>query len=419
MFSRLPETITARHRSLNAANSEAGNPGKDCDMASLKIGLIAGEASGDILGAGLIQAIRQHFPDAEFEGIGGPLMISEGFHSICDMDRLSVMGLTEPLKRLPELLRIRRHLKRHFLNWQPDVVVGIDSPDFTLNVERSLRERGVRTVHYVSPSVWAWRQGRIKTIAKAVDHMLTLFPFEEDFYRQHGVPVTCVGHPLADQIPLEDQREQARESLDIGAGHPVVALLPGSRAGEVSQLIGVFLDTAQWLRRALPNIEFVIPAANADRRRQILDAIASQTADLPVRVVLGESRTVMSAADAVVMASGTTSLEALLLQRPMVVCYRFSKLSYALLSRLIKTPFFSLPNLLAQRSLVPELLQDEVSAEVIGPLILEQLSNANHRESLLAEFRAIHVDLARKASEQAATRVLAAAGVGLEGVGDA
>ncbi|WP_372878298.1 lipid-A-disaccharide synthase [Spongiibacter marinus] len=380
-------------------------------MTPLKIGLIAGEASGDILGADLIRAIRQRFPQAEFEGIGGPLMIAQGFHSICDMDRLSVMGFTEPLKRLPELLRIRRHLKRHLIAWQPDVVVGIDSPDFTLNVERSMRERGMRTVHYVSPSVWAWRQGRIKTIAKAVDHMLTLFPFEQRFYQEHGVPVSCVGHPLADQIPFDDQREASRQSLSIEGDNPVVALLPGSRAGEVSQLIPIFLETAQWLRRSLPNIEFIVPAANADRKRQILDAIAQQTADLPVRVVLGESRTVMAAADAVLMASGTTSLEALLLQRPMVVCYRFSKMSYALLSRLVKTPFFSLPNLLAQRALVPELLQDEVSAEVIGPLILEQLSNENHRETLLAEFRRIHQDLARNASERAASDILAIAGV--------
>ncbi len=384
-------------------------------MASLKIGIIAGEASGDILGADLIRAIRLRFPDAQFEGIGGPLMIAQGFHSICDMDRLSVMGLTEPLKRLPELLRIRRHLKRHLSNWQPNVVVGIDSPDFTLNVERYMRQRGVRTVHYVSPSVWAWRQGRIKTIAKAVDHMLTLFPFEEAFYREHGVPVSCVGHPLADQIAMQDQRDSARAELEMDSDHPVVALLPGSRAGEVSQLIGAFLESAQWLRRALPNIEFIIPAANEDRRRQILAAIADQTADLPVRVMLGESRKAMAASDAVLMASGTTSLEALLLQRPMVVCYRFSKLSYALLSRLIKTPFFSLPNLLAQRALVPELLQDEVSAEVIGPLILEQLSNANHREALLSDFRAIHQDLARKASEQAAEQVLRQAAVNSPG----
>lgn len=375
-------------------------------MTSLRIGIIVGEASGDILGADLIKSIKARVPDAIFEGVGGPLMLEQGFHSLCEMDRLAVMGLVEPLKRLPELLRIRRLVKSHMLGWRPDVVIGIDSPDFNLNIEKFLHQRGIKTLHYVSPSVWAWRQGRIKTIADAVDHMLTLFPFEEQFYREHGVPVTCVGHPLADQIPQHDQRGSARAALDVTGDQPVVAILPGSRSGEVAQLMGPFLDTAQWLRRANPGIEFLIPAANAERKRQILEMVASQSQDLPVRVILGQSRTVMAAADAVLMASGTTTLEALLLQRPMVVAYRFGKWSFKILSRMIKTPFFSLPNLLAQRALVPELLQEEVCAEVIGPLLLEQLNNANHRETLLAEFRQIHQGLARRASDRAADVVL-------------
>jgi lipid-A-disaccharide synthase len=380
-------------------------------MTPLRIGIIAGEASGDILGADLIRAIKTRYPNAEFEGVGGPLMIEQGCRSLCDMDRLSVMGIVEPLKRLPELLRLRRFLKSHFLSWQPAIVIGIDSPDFTLNIERYVRERGIKTLHYVSPSVWAWRQGRVKGIAKSVDHMLTLFPFEERFYQEHGVPVTCVGHPLADQIPLTDQRSAARVTLDVEDGHPVLAILPGSRSGEVAQLIKPFLETAQWLRRAQPNIEFLIPAANAERKIQILQAIGAFSQDLPVRVVSGQSRTVMAASDVVLMASGTTSLEALLLQRPMVVAYRFGKWSYKLLSRLVKTPFFSLPNLLAQRALVPEVLQDEVRAEVMGPLLLEQLNNANHRESLINEFQCIHRQLAQAASERAADVVLACAGV--------
>ncbi|AMO69060.1 MAG: lipid-A-disaccharide synthase [Zhongshania aliphaticivorans] len=380
-------------------------------MTALRIGIIAGEASGDILGADLIRAIKSRYPNAEFEGVGGPLMIEQGCRSLCEMDRLSVMGIVEPLKRLPELLRLRRFLKSHFLSWQPAIVIGIDSPDFTLNIERYVRERGIKTLHYVSPSVWAWRQGRVKGIAKSVDHMLTLFPFEERFYQEHGVPVTCVGHPLADQIPLTDQRSSARAELDVEDGHPVLAILPGSRSGEVAQLIRPFLETAQWLRRAQPNIEFLIPAANAERKIQILQAIGAFSQDLPVRVVSGQSRTVMAASDVVLMASGTTSLEALLLQRPMVVAYRFGKWSYKLLSRLVKTPFFSLPNLLAQRALVPEVLQDEVRAEVMGPLLLEQLNNANHRESLINEFQCIHRQLAQAASERAADVVLACAGV--------
>ncbi|WP_373088848.1 lipid-A-disaccharide synthase [Zhongshania sp.] len=380
-------------------------------MTALRIGIIAGEASGDILGADLIRAIKVRYPDAEFEGVGGPLMIERGCRSLCDMDRLSVMGIVEPLKRLPELLRLRRFLKSHFLSWQPAIVIGIDSPDFTLNIERYVHEHGIKTLHYVSPSVWAWRQGRVKGIAKSVGHMLTLFPFEERFYQEHGVPVTCVGHPLADQIPLTDQRSSARAELDVEDGHPVLAILPGSRSGEVAQLIRPFLETAQWLRRAQPNIEFLIPAANAERKIQILQAIGAFSQDLPIRVVSGQSRTVMAASDVVLMASGTTSLEALLLQRPMVVAYRFGKWSYKLLSRLVKTPFFSLPNLLAQRALVPEVLQDEVRAEVMGPLLLEQLNNANHRESLINEFQCIHRQLAQAASERAADVVLACAGV--------
>lgn len=380
-------------------------------MTALRIGIIAGEASGDILGADLIRAIKSRYPDAEFEGVGGPLMIEQGCRSLCNMDRLSVMGVVEPLKRLPELLRLRRMLKRYLLRWQPAIVIGIDSPDFTLNIERFLRKRNVKTLHYVSPSVWAWRQGRVKGIAKAVDHMLTLFPFEERFYQDHGVPVTCVGHPLADQISLDDHRSAARLELDIDGGHPVLAILPGSRAGEVAQLIKPFLETAQWLRRTQPNIEFLIPAANAERKIQILQAIGSFSQDLPVRVLSGKSRTVMAAADVVLMASGTTSLEALLLQRPMVVAYRFGKWSFKLLSRLVKTPFFSLPNLLAQRALVPEVLQDEVRAEVMGPLLLEQLNDANHRDSLITEFQGIHRQLALGASDRAADVVLACAGV--------
>ncbi len=228
-------------------------------VAPPKIGIVVGEASGDILGADLIRALRKRFPEAKFEGIGGSLMIAEGFHSLYEMDRRSVMGFVEPLKRLFELLRIRRHVKQHLLNWRADIVIGIDSPDFNLNIEAYLRKHGIKSIHYVSPSVWAWRRGRIKGIARAVDHMLTLFPFEAQFYRDNQVAVTCVGHPLADQIPLEDQREQARDELDIAEGHPVLAILPGSRSSEVGQLIQAFLDTAQQLRRVLPTIEFLIP----------------------------------------------------------------------------------------------------------------------------------------------------------------
>ncbi|MGP1609728.1 MAG: lipid-A-disaccharide synthase, partial [Burkholderiales bacterium] len=238
-------------------------------MGALHIGILAGESSGDILGSGLMQALREQHPELRFSGIGGPLMQQQGLSSRVPMERLSVMGLVEPLKRLPELLRIRRDIVRHFSNDRPDVFVGIDSPDFNLGVERRLRAQGIRTVHYVSPSVWAWRRRRIRKIAAAVDLVLTLFPFEADFYRQQRVPVHFVGHPLADAIPLEPQRAQARAALGLPDAARIVALLPGSRQGEVARMGPVFLRAAELLREQDPALQFVLPCASAERQLQI------------------------------------------------------------------------------------------------------------------------------------------------------
>ncbi len=376
--------------------------------APLRIGLVAGEASGDILGADLIRAIRERHPDAQFDGIGGLRMCAQGFTSLFPMERLSVMGLVEPLKRLPELLRIRRSLRDHFLHTQPDLVLGIDSPDFNLGLELKLRQSGLTTAHYVSPSVWAWRQGRIHKIARAVDHMLCLFPFEEAFYREHQVPVSFVGHPLADQIPLDDQQAGARAELGIDAGAQVLALLPGSRGGEVQQLAPAFLATARWLHEREPALQFLLPAANAERMAQLRELMASELpADFPLQLLEGQSQTAMAAADAVLMASGTTTLEAMLLKRPMVVCYRFGALSYAILSRLVKSKFIALPNLLAGRELVPERVQDDVCPEVLGPLLLERLRDPALRARLTEEFSHLHGELARGAGERAAASLLA------------
>lgn len=376
---------------------------------ALRIGIVAGEASGDILGAGLIRALRESAGrPLEFAGVGGPRMLAEGFHSRFDLDRLAVMGLVEPLKRLPELLSMRAQLRRYFLEWRADLVIGIDSPDFNLGLELWLRERGIRTAHYVSPSVWAWRQSRIHKIKRAVDLMLALFPFEERFYQEHGVPVACVGHPLADQMPLTTDTAAARAELNIAPKQPVVALLPGSRGGEVSQLGGAFFDTAAWLLEDRPELQFLVPAANPARRHQLEALLAGR--DLPLRILDGQSQLAMAAADAVLMASGTTTLEALLLKKPMVVAYRMGRWSYALLSKLVKTPFISLPNLLAQRALVPECLQDDVQPAVLGPLLLEQLDNATRRAQLESEFLAIHQSLRRDASARAAAALLALIG---------
>ncbi|HUH37573.1 MAG TPA: lipid-A-disaccharide synthase [Spongiibacteraceae bacterium] len=381
-------------------------------MASpLHVGIIAGEASGDTLGAGLMAAIQARYPDARFSGIGGPQMLALGFQSLYPMERLSVMGLVEPLKRLPELLRIRRDLGRHFLAERPAVVVGIDSPDFNLGLALRLRRAGLKTCHYVSPSVWAWRQGRIRKIAKAVDHMLVLFPFEADFYHQHGVPATVVGHPLADTLPLEPDQAAARQILGLPAEGRILALMPGSRGGEVAHMGADFLATGRWCCERLPGLQLVLPAASPERKQQLQALIESHGQGLPLRLLDGQARLAMAAADAVLMASGTTTLEALLLKRPMVVAYRMAWLSYAIVRRLVKAPFISLPNLLAGRELVPERLQDEVCADVLGPLLLTRLTDSAERLRLHGDFTRIHESLRRDASRQAARVVLELAGV--------
>lgn len=379
-------------------------------MTALRIGIVAGESSGDILGAGLMKALRARNPSVHFEGVGGPLMIAEGFDSHFPMDRLSVMGLVEPLKRLPELLNIRRSLKAHFLANPPDLFIGIDSPDFTLNIEATLKAHNILTAHYVSPSVWAWRQGRVKTIAKAVDRVLTLLPFEAEFYHQHNVPVTFVGHPLADQFTNDDevlhsQQRQAREALAIAEDETVVALMPGSRGGEVKLLAEPFIETAKWCLYQRSDLKFLVPAANPHRYQQLRDILDTHARGLPIELVDGQSKTVMNAANMVLMASGTTTLEALLLKKPMVVAYRLSALTYWIVSKLFKAPYFSLPNLLAGEELVPELVQDEVRPEMLGPLVLERLLPGT-QEALKNRFSTIHAQLRRNASERAAEVLL-------------
>lgn len=382
------------------------------DSTPLRIGIVAGEISGDLLGADLIKALRKLSPrPIEFCGIGGARMLDENFHSLFDIDRLAVMGFVEPLKRLPELLAMRKSLREHFLQWRADLVIGIDAPDFNLGLELWLRERGVKTAHYVSPSVWAWRQGRIHKIKRAVDLMLALFPFEEQFYRDHAVPVVCVGHPLADQLPLTPDTMAARAQLNIAADKRVIALLPGSRGGEIAQVGAIFLDTAAWLLQRHADIHFVLPAANAARRAQIEALLAARDDALPIHILDGQSQLAMTAADAILMTSGTTTLEALLLKKPMVVAYRMGAWSFALVKWLVKIKFMSLPNLLAGRALVPERLQADVRADVLGPLLLERLDNPALRAQLEQEFLQIHLSLRRDASASATVALLDLLGV--------
>lgn len=369
-------------------------------MANLRIALVAGEASGDILGAGLMRALKARHPTVEFIGVGGPLMQAEGLASYFPMERLSVMGLVEVLGRLRELLARRKKLVADLIAAKPDVFIGIDAPDFNLNIELKLRQAGIKTVHYVSPSVWAWRQKRVLKIREGCDLMLTLFPFEARFYEEKGVPVRFVGHSLADAIPLQADRAAARAELGLPDG-PLVALMPGSRGGEVGRLGALFLDTAQRLRALRPGVRFVMPCASPERRAQLEEMLAGR--DLPLTLLDGQSHLALAACDAVLIASGTATLEALLYKRPMVVAYRLAPLTFWILKRMVKSPYVSLPNLLAQRLLVPELLQDDATVESLAQTLSPLIEGG---EEQTRGFDEIHRTLRLDASNQAADAVL-------------
>ena len=368
----------------------------------LRVALVAGEASGDILGAGLMQALRERHPEVEFIGVGGARMQAQGLVSEFPMERLAVMGLVEVLGRLRELLRRRKDLIRNLILARPDVFIGIDAPDFNLGLELQLRRAGIRTVHYVSPSVWAWRQKRVLKIKQACDLMLALFPFEAKFYEEHGVPVRFVGHPLANTIPLEADRAAARAQLGLPADAQVVALLPGSRGGEVGKLGALFLDTAERLLQQRPGLRFVLPCASPERRAQLEQLL--QDRQLPLQLLDGQSHEALAACDAVLIASGTATLEALLYKRPMVVAYKVAPLTYAILKRLVKSPYISLPNLLAGRLLAPELIQDAATPEALAQHLLPLLDDGSAQTE---SFDAIHRALRQDASAQAAEAVLA------------
>lgn len=368
-----------------------------------KVALVAGEASGDILGAGLMQALRTQHPDIEFIGVGGPLMQAQGLESFFPMERLAVMGLVEVLGRLRELLKRRKQLIEFLLAEQPDVFIGIDAPDFNLNIELKLRQQGIKTVHYVSPSVWAWRQKRVFKIKQACDLMLCLLPFEAQFYREHQVPVHFVGHPLADSIELEHDRNAARQQLQLDSTAPLVALMPGSRGGEVARLGALFLQTARLLHQRQPELRFVLPAANALRRVQ-LEALLADFADVPVTLLDGQSQLALQACDAVLIASGTATLEAMLFKRPMVVAYRLAGLTYRILKLMVKSRYFALPNLLAGEALVPEFIQHAATAENLAGAIEQQLVDGSRQTERFLE---LHKHMRLDASSEAAKAVLA------------
>ena len=372
----------------------------------MRIGIIAGEPSGDTLGAGLIYALKEVLPDVHFEGIAGPKMVAAGCQMLFPMERLSMMGFVEPLKNLPELLRIRRHIIHRFSDNPPDLFIGIDSPDFNLPIELKLKSRGIKTVHYVSPSVWGWRQGRIHKIKRAVDLMLTLFPFENDIYERHHIPVKFVGHPLADEIPLEDKSECARKALHLPAKGKILAILPGSRSMEIKNLAKLFILTAAWCLDQEPGLKIITSMINKKRREQFEKILKRTMPNLPIHLYEGQSQEVISAADALLLASGTVTLEGLLYQKPMVVAYKMARLTFQIMKRLVKVKNFALPNLIAGRPIVPEFLQEDVSPVVMGPILLGYLNNPEQSSRLAAEFLRIHQALKHNANETAAKAVI-------------
>lgn len=373
----------------------------------IRIGMVAGEPSGDVLAAGMVAELKRQYPDAVIEGIGGPNMINAGFHSLFDMETLSVMGLVEVLSHLPAILKVKKQLLAHFEQNPPDIFVGIDAPDFNLRVEKALKARGIKTMHYVSPTVWAWREKRIHKIAKAANRVLGLFPFEQQVYNKYNVPYTFVGHTMADAIAIVPDQRASRDALGIDGNASVLAVLPGSRRGEVDTLLPVFLETIEAIHAKRSDIQFLIPAANEHRLAQIkailLEADNAEER-LPIQVTQGTSRDAMIASDVILLASGTATLEAMLCKRPMVAAYKLAPLTYKIMQRLYKAPFFTLPNLLADEAIIPELLQEEVNAENMSNQLLNFFESDN--SALISRFTDLHHTLKCNADKTAAKAVV-------------
>lgn len=372
------------------------------------IGIVAGEASGDLLGSHLIAALKQRRPDIQFIGVAGPKMMAEGAQSLYPMERLAVRGYFEVLRHYWGLLRMRRELARHFIKNPPDLFVGIDAPDFNLGLEQMLRQRGIKTLHYVSPSIWAWRHGRIKKIRRAAGHVLCLFPFEKALYDEAGIPATYVGHPLGDIIPLEHDAEAARAELKITQPGTVIALLPGSRQSELDYMADLFVKAALHIAKEIPDAQFLVPLITRETRRKFEQAIYRNNAqELSFKLLFGHAHMAMAAADGIIVASGTATLEAALLKRPMVIAYRMSRWSWALMKRMGYLPWVGLPNILAGRSVVPELLQDKATPEALAEELLKMICNREQVAAIRSQFTEIHTQLRQNAGEKAAAVVLA------------
>jgi lipid-A-disaccharide synthase len=376
---------------------------------TLRIALCAGEASGDGLGAGLIAALRARFPQAEFAGIGGDAMRAAGCDTWFDANELAVMGLAEVLRHLPRLLRLRKAFRQRVLDWKPDVYVGIDAPDFNLGIERWLKERGVRTVHYVSPSVWAWREKRAEKIGHSADRVLCLFPMEPPIYARHAVDARFVGHPMADDIPLEPDRAAARAALGLSIDAPVLAVLPGSRLGEIGRLAPAFFEAARRVAAQIPGLQIVVPAANAACRQALEAQFGAHGADTAWHLLGGRAREAMIASDVVLLASGTATLEAMLCKRPMVVGYRIAPLTYRIVKGLglLKVERYALPNVLAGEDIAPELMQDDCTPAQLSAAVLRWFREPDAVAALQPIYVRLHEQLRQDASASAAEAVAA------------
>lgn len=373
----------------------------------LRIALCAGEASGDGLGAGLVAALRRRFPHAEFAGIGGDAMRAAGCDTWFDADELAVMGLAEVLRHLPRLLRLRRAFRQRVLAWKPDAFIGIDAPDFNLGIERWLKERGVRTVHYVSPSVWAWREKRAGKIGRSADRVLCLFPMEPPIYARHAVDARFVGHPMADDIPMAPDRASARAALGLSPDAPLLAVLPGSRLGEIGRLAPAFFEAARRVAAQVPGLQIVIPAANAACRRALEAQIAAHGVASAWHLLDGRAREAMIAGDVVLLASGTATLEAMLCKRPMVVGYRIAPLTYRIVKGLglLKVERYALPNVLAGKDIAPELMQDDCTPERLSAAVLHWFREPEAVAALQPTYVRLHEELRQDASASAAAAV--------------
>ncbi|HTT37342.1 MAG TPA: lipid-A-disaccharide synthase [Burkholderiales bacterium] len=373
----------------------------------LRVAMVAGEASGDFLGAHVLSALKERVPAAQFFGIGGPRMQAAGFDVWWPAAALSVQGYVEALSEIPSILKIRRQLRRRLLEDPPDLFIGVDAPDFNLGLEEALHRRGVTTVHYVSPSLWAWRGERIHKMKRAVSKVLCLFPFEPEIYHRAGIPAAYVGHPLADVLPEKPDRDAAREQFRIPRGQTVVALLPGSRRGELQRMADLFVQTAKLVHRQIKNVHFLVPLISRETRRQFENALYHNDAEtLPLTLLFGHAHLAMTAADVVLLASGTATLEAALLKRPMVVTYKVLWLSYWIRRPEFYLPYFALPNILAGRFVVPEILQDEATPEVLCQALTNQVFDKVVRSRLEREFTTLHDRLRQNTGERVVAELL-------------